>query len=143
MDDATPVDLGVQLDAIYRAEAGRVLAALIRLLGSFDVAEDAMHDAFRAAAERWSKEGIPRNPRAWLVSTARFKAIDSIRRQARLDEAEERVAENLHGSGGYAPEGDDEVPDDRLRLIFTCCHPALPPESRTALTLRELCGLTT
>jgi len=142
MDDATPVDLGAQLDAIYRAEAGRVLATLIGLLGNFDVAEDAMHDAFRAAAERWPKEGIPRHPRAWLVSTARFKAIDGFRRQAKLEAAQTCVAETLHGAPAL-PENDDDVPDERLRLIFTCCHPALPAESRAALTLRELCGLTT
>ncbi|WP_415909317.1 RNA polymerase sigma factor [Oleiharenicola sp. Vm1] len=142
MDDATPVDLGAQLDAIYRAEAGRVLATLIGLLGNFDVAEDAMHDAFRAAAERWPKEGIPRHPRAWLVSTARFKAIDGFRRQAKLEAAQARVAETLHGAPAL-PENDGDVPDERLRLIFTCCHPALPAESRAALTLRELCGLTT
>ncbi len=142
MDDATPVDLRVQLDAIYRAEAGRVLATLIGLLGSFEVAEDATHDAFRAAAERWPKEGIPRHPRAWLVSTARFKAIDGFRRQAKLEAAQARVAETVHGAPAL-PENDDDVPDERLRLIFTCCHPALPAEARAALTLRELCGLTT
>lgn len=121
-----------------------MLATLIGLLGSFEVAEDAMHEAFRAAAERWPKEGLPRNPRAWLVSTARFKAIDAFRRQAKLEASPERVAETVHGARAASlPELDDEMPDDRLRLIFTCCHPALPPEARTALTLRELCGLTT
>lgn len=121
-----------------------MLATLIGLLGSFEVAEDAMHEAFRAAAERWPREGIPRHPRAWLVSTARFKAIDAFRREAKLDASPERVAETVHGARSASlPELDDEMPDDRLRLIFTCCHPALPPEARTALTLRELCGLTT
>lgn len=144
MCDSTPVDLRAELDAIYRAEAGRVLATLVRLLGSLDVAEDAMHDAFRAAAQRWAEEGVPRNPRAWLVSTARFKAIDAFRRQAKLEASHERVAENLHSAPAPAsPESDDEVSDDRLRLIFMCCHPALPAEARAALTLRELCGLTT
>ncbi len=143
MSDTTPVDLRVPLDAIYRAEAGRVLATLIGLLGSFEVAEDAMHDAFRAAAERWPAEGVPRHPRAWLVSTARFKAIDALRRQTRLDATRGEVAATLHQDETMAPTTNDDVPDDRLRLIFTCCHPALPPEARTALTLRELCGLTT
>lgn len=143
MCDSTPVDFRVQLDAVYRAEAGRVRATLIRLLGSFEAAEDAMHEAFRAAAQRWPEEGIPRHPRAWLVSTARFKAIDAFRRQARLEASRERVAETLHGAAGDAPPCDGEVPDDQLRLIFTCCHPALAPEARAALTLRELCGLTT
>lgn len=143
MSDPTPADVRVQLDAVYRAEAGRVLATLVRMLGSFDLAEDAMHDAFRAAAERWPVEGFPRNPRAWLVSTARFKAIDALRRDSRLDAAQVPVAEALHSVTAIAPQSDEDVPDERLRLIFTCCHPAIPPEARTALTLRELCGLTT
>lgn len=121
-----------------------MLATLIGLLGSFEVAEDAMQDAFRAAAERWPVGGVPRHPRAWLVSTARFKAIDALRRRAKLEASQDRVAETLHGAPAAAlSELDDELPDDRLRLIFTCCHPVLPPEARTALTLRELCGLTT
>lgn len=144
MCDTPPVDFRVQLDAVYRTEAGRVRATLIRLLGNFEVAEDALHDAFRAAAERWPVEGLPRNPRGWLVSTARFKAIDAFRRQAKLTASRGAVAESLHGAEGTTwPELDEDVPDDRLRLIFTCCHPAIAPEARAALTLRELCGLTT
>lgn len=135
-------DLRSDLDAIYRAEAGRILATLVRLLGDFDAAEDAMHDAFGTALQRWAVEGRPANPRAWLISTARFKAIDARRRRGRLDAAQDRIAETLHGHGHTAVP-DDELPDDRLRLIFTCCHPALPAEARAALTLREVCGLTT
>ncbi len=130
------------LDAIYRAESGYILATLIRLLGDFDLAEDAMHDAFAAALERWPQDGVPANPRAWLVSTGRFKAIDALRRRARFDAAQEKIAAQLEA--GDAATGDDgSVEDDRLRLIFTCCHPALAPEARVALTLREVCGLTT
>ncbi len=130
------------LDAVYRAESGRILATLIRLLGDFDLAEDAMHDAFAAALERWPQQGIPENSRAWLVSTGRFKAIDALRRQARFDASHEKIAEEL-GSGEVVDRADESVEDDRLRLIFTCCHPALAPEGRVALTLREVCGLTT
>lgn len=133
-----------RLDAIYRAESGRILATLIRLLGDFDLAEDAMHDAFAAALERWPKDGVPANPRAWLVSTGRFKAIDMLRRRARFDAAQGTIEEQLDTESGDAAVGADEsVADDRLRLIFTCCHPALAPEARVALTLREVCGLTT
>jgi RNA polymerase sigma-70 factor (ECF subfamily) len=129
------------VDAVYRAESRRILATLIRLLGDFDVAEDALHDAFRAALEQWPKEGVPTNPRAWLVSTGRFKAIDAVRRRARFD-VSPTVPEPEET--GAADKWDDEsVEDDRLRLIFTCCHPALAPEARVALTLREVCGLTT
>jgi RNA polymerase sigma-70 factor (ECF subfamily) len=132
------------LDAIYRAESGRILATLIRLLGDFDLAEDAVHDAFAAALERWPQDGVPANPRAWLVSTGRFKAIDALRRRARFDASQEKIAEQLETGAGNAAVGADEgVEDDRLRLIFTCCHPALAPEGRVALTLREVCGLTT
>jgi RNA polymerase sigma-70 factor (ECF subfamily) len=132
------------LDAIYRAESGRILATLIRLLGDFDLAEDAVHDAFAAALERWPQDGVPANPRAWLVSTGRFKAIDALRRRARFDAAQEKIAEQLEAEPGDAAAGADAgVEDDRLRLIFTCCHPALAPEARVALTLREVCGLTT
>ncbi|HWL15687.1 MAG TPA: sigma-70 family RNA polymerase sigma factor, partial [Opitutus sp.] len=136
-------DLRAQLDAIYRAESGRILATLIRLLGDFERAEDAMHDAFNAALRRWPTEGVPRNPRAWLISAGRFTAIDAIRRRARFDVAQADIAETLHGGQPAGPAGDDELPDDRLRLIFICCHPALPAEARAALTLREVCGLTT
>jgi len=132
------------LDSIYRAESGYILATLIRLLGDFDLAEDAMHDAFAAALERWPQVGVPANPRAWLVSTGRFKAIDALRRRARFDAAQEKIVAQLEPESGAAATGDDgNVEDDRLRLIFTCCHPALAPEARVALTLREVCGLTT
>jgi RNA polymerase sigma-70 factor (ECF subfamily) len=133
-----------QVDAIYRAESRRILATLIRLLGDFELAEDALHDAFTAALERWPKDGVPANPRVWLISTGRFKAIDAIRRRARFNSAEEDLIERLEAEPGDAPTMDDEqIEDDRLRLIFTCCHPALAPEARVALTLREVCGLTT
>src|SRR6187402_135180 len=132
------------LDSIYRAESGRILATLIRLLGDFDLAEDAVHDAFAAALERWPQDGVPENPRAWMVSTGRFKAIDALRRRARFDASQERIAEQLENASGDGSAGTDEsVSDDSLRLIFTCCHPALAPEARVALTLREVCGLTT
>jgi RNA polymerase sigma-70 factor (ECF subfamily) len=132
------------VDVVYRSESRQILATLIRLLGDFDLAEDALHDAFTAALERWPKDGMPANPRAWLVSTGRFKAIDAIRRRARFDASQEAIAEQLEATSSDPAGGDDEsVEDDRLRLIFTCCHPALPPEARVALTLREVCGLTT
>ena len=132
------------LDSVYRAESGRILATLIRLLGDFDLAEDAVHDAFVAALERWPKDGVPANPRAWLVSTGRFKAIDALRRRARFDASHEKIAEQLETQSNEAAGLDDEsMEDDQLRLIFTCCHPALAPEARVALTLREVCGLTT
>ncbi|HEU5071009.1 MAG TPA: RNA polymerase sigma factor [Verrucomicrobiae bacterium] len=132
------------LDSLYRAEFGRILATLIRLLGDFDLAEDAVQDAFTAALERWPHDGVPANPRAWLISTGRFKAIDALRRRARFDAAQEAIAEQLEpGTGDAALETDDGIKDDQLRLIFTCCHPALAPEARVALTLREVCGLTT
>jgi RNA polymerase sigma-70 factor, ECF subfamily len=132
------------VDAIYRAESRRVLATLIRLLGDFDLAEEALHDAFTAAVERWPRDGVPANPRAWLVSTGRFKAIDGIRRRARFDASLAVIAEQLDaGTSAAAGHDDEAVEDDRLRLIFTCCHPALPPDAQIALTLREVCGLTT
>lgn len=132
------------LDSVYREESGRILATLIRLLGDFDLAEEAMQDAFAAALERWPKDGAPGNPRAWLISTGRFQAIDTLRRRARFDASQEKIAEQLHTQSTTGMESDDEsLGDDRLRLIFTCCHPALAPEARVALTLREVCGLTT
>ena len=132
------------VDAIYRSESRRILATLIRLLGDFELAEDALHDAFTAALERWPREGVPANPRAWLVSTGRFKAVDVIRRRTRFDASQAALAKPLDAGTSDAPVSDDEsVEDDRLRLIFTCCHPALQPDARVALTLREVCGLTT
>jgi len=131
------------VDAVYRAESRRVLATLIRLLGDFDLAEEALHDAFRAALEQWPRDGVPDNPRAWLVSAGRFRAIDGIRRRARFDSLEDH-ADQIEAIADEAPATDGEsLEDDRLRLIFTCCHPALPPDAQVALTLREVCGLTT
>jgi RNA polymerase sigma-70 factor (ECF subfamily) len=132
------------VDAVYRSESRQVLATLIRLLGDFDAAEEALHDAFRAALEQWPNDGVPANPRAWLVSTGRFKAIDAMRRRARLDASQAALTERLNADSSDGVGWDDEgVEDDRLRLIFTCCHPALAPDARVALTLREVCGLTT
>jgi RNA polymerase sigma-70 factor (ECF subfamily) len=126
---------------IYRTESRRIFATLVRLLGDFDLAEEALHDAFRAALEQWPREGVPGNPRAWLVSAGRFKAIDGIRRQRRFDALDDEAAEAIPDeSEELDPEG---IEDDRLRLIFTCCHPALAPDAQVALTLREVCGLTT
>jgi RNA polymerase sigma-70 factor (ECF subfamily) len=143
MTAPSPVDIRSQLDTLYRAEAGRILATLIRLLGDFDVAEDAMHDAFNAALQRWPLEGIPANPRPWLISAARFKAIDGFRRRARFDAAQETIVDTLHGAESAPAPAADELPDDPLKLIFTCCHPVLAPDVSAALTLREVCGLTT
>lgn len=132
------------LDNVYRTESRQVLATLIRLLSDFDLAEDAMHDAFRVALEQWERDGVPTNPRAWLVSTGRFKAIDQLRRRAQSEIPLEPLAEQLAASPSSEPESDTaEVEDDRLRLIFTCCHPALSPDARVALTLREVCDLAT
>jgi len=132
------------VESAFRAESRRVLATLIRLLGDFDLAEEAMQEAFAVAAERWPTEGVPANPRAWLVSTGRFKAMDTLRRRARFDASLAAIAERLGDGVTPPPEVDDDsVEDDRLRLIFTCCHPALPPDGQVALTLREVCGLTT
>ncbi len=132
------------VDAVYRSDSRRVLATLIRLLGDFDLAEEALHDAFTAAMERWPRDGVPAKPRAWLVSAGRFKAIDGIRRRARFDASLVELANQLDADTPDAAGWDDEgVADDRLRLIFTCCHPALPPDAQVALTLREVCGLTT
>jgi RNA polymerase sigma-70 factor (ECF subfamily) len=132
------------VSAVYESDSRRVLATLIRLLGDFDAAEEAMHDAFRAALEQWPREGVPGNPRAWLVSTGRFKAIDSMRRRKRfeaLDDVGEAADIAVTDTAAWADE--ESVEDDRLRLIFTCCHPALAPDAQVALTLREVCGLTT
>ena len=141
--DAQEIARGA-VDAIYRAESRRVFATLIRLLGDFDLAEEALHEAFRAALEQWPRDGVPANPRAWLVSAGRFKAIDGIRRHARFDSMED-VAEQVDAvidESAVAPDR-DPIEDDRLRLIFTCCHPSLAPDAQVALTLREVCGLTT
>jgi RNA polymerase sigma-70 factor, ECF subfamily len=132
------------VEQIFRTESRRVLATLIRLLGDFDLAEEALQDAFAAAVERWPAEGVPSNPRAWLISVGRFKAIDTLRRRGRFDASLATIAERLGDGVTRAQEVDDDgVDDDRLRLIFTCCHPALPPDAQIALTLREVCGLTT
>ena len=132
------------VEAVYRSDSRRVLATLIRLLGDFDLAEEALHEAFTAAVEQWPRDGVPANPRAWLVSAGRFKAIDAIRRRARFDGTQQELARRLELETGDPPAGDAEsVEDDRLRLMFTCCHPALPPDAQVALTLREVCGLTT
>lgn len=131
------------VDAVYRSDSRRILATLIRLLGDFDLAEEAMHDAFAAAVAQWRLDGVPKNPAAWLISAGRFKAIDGMRRRARFDKSLGEIATRLAAAGDTAGWETESVEDDRLRLIFTCCHPALPPEARIALTLREVCGLTT
>ncbi len=141
MDSARSDDARKAVDAAYRAESRRVFATLVRLLGDFDVAEEALHDAFRAALEQWPVEGVPANPRAWLVSTGRFKAIDGIRRRARFESVED--FESFAGEIPAEEAAREEIEDDRLRLIFTCCHPALAPDAQVALTLREVCGLRT
>src|SRR5882762_9474272 len=138
------------LDSLYRVDSGRILATLIRLLGDFDLAEEAMHEAFAAALSLWPKSGVPANPRPWLISTARFKAIDTLRRRARFDASQDELVQYLEAQSSSAERSKEEdsleehgLEDDRLRLIFTCCHPSLEPEARVALTLREVCGLTT
>lgn len=131
------------VEAVYRSESRRVFATLIRLLGDFDLAEEALHEAFVSAVEKWPREGVPENPRAWLVSAGRFKAIDVIRRRARFDASLGDVASRLDADAKTAEPDEEGIEDDRLRLIFTCCHPALSAEARAALTLREVCGLTT
>ena len=144
MSDAPDDDLRRRVDAVYRTESRRVLATLIRLLGDFDRAEEAMHDAFGIALDRWARDGMPVNPRAWLISTARFRAIDVQRRAARLEASGRDVAEQIHPQRDESDAANDvDVADDQLRLIFTCCHPALARDAQIALTLREVCGLTT
>ena len=144
MDEDTSEQVREQVDTIYRTESRRIFATLVRLLGDFDLAEDALQDAFRIAMEQWPRDGVPANPRAWLVSTGRFKAIDTLRRRARfgpsLDELTEQFAPSTHNAIGQDYE---DIEDDRLRLIFTCCHPALTQDARVALILREVCGLAT
>ncbi|HKR58603.1 MAG TPA: RNA polymerase sigma factor [Pyrinomonadaceae bacterium] len=146
-----PIDEQIRetLDSLYRVDSGRILATLIRLLGDFDLAEEAMHEAFATALSVWPNSGVPCNPRPWLISTARFKAIDTLRRRARFDASQDELARHLEAQLSSAEKSNEEdsledaFEDDRLRLIFTCCHPLLPPEARIALTLREVCGLTT
>ena len=136
--------VAAQVESIYRSDSRRVLATLIRLLGDFNLAEEALHDAFAAAVEQWGSEGVPANPRAWLVSTGRFKAIDKIRRRARFDASLVELANELDEAYEDSALADEKgVEDDQLRLVFTCCHPALAPDAQVALTLREICGLTT
>ena len=148
MSAPVPEQLSKTIETLYRSESGRVLATLVGLLGDLDLAEEAMHEAFAAALESWPQTGIPDNPRPWLISTARFKAIDVMRRRARFDGAQKDLVAHMESRTNDAPLGvekmdDEEIEDDRLRLIFTCCHPALPPDGQVALTLREICGLTT
>jgi RNA polymerase sigma-70 factor (ECF subfamily) len=133
------------LDSLYRTDSGRILATLIRLLGDFDLAEEAMHEAFAAALSVWPTSGAPDNPRPWLISTGRFKAIDTLRRRARFDASQDELVRYIEARSSSAERSDEEdsLEDDRLRLIFTCCHPSLAPEAHVALTLREVCGLTT
>ena len=142
-EDAAETARGV-VDTTYRTDSRRVLATLIRLLGDFDLAEEALHDAFAAAIEHWPRDGVPAHPRAWLVSTGRFKAIDALRRRARFDASLADIAARLEADTADEPQRDEDgIEDDRLRLVFTCCHPALPPDAQVALTLRDVCGLTT
>src|SRR5690348_6501401 len=143
MPPTVPEQLSTTLETIYRSESGRVLATLVRLLGDLDLAEEVMHEAFAAALQSWPRTGIPDNPRPWLISTARNKAIDGMRRRARFDRAQRDLVACAEARINEAPLDEEEIEDDRLRLIFTCCHPALPPEGQVALTLREICGLTT
>ena len=140
MNQEAPTQTQEMVGAVYRTESRRVFATLVRLLGDFDAAEEALHEAFRAALEQWPRDGVPANPRAWLVSAGRFKAIDAIRRDARVDALDDDAAANIPAAEAPETEG---IEDDRLRLMFTCCHPALHPDAQVALTLREVCGLTT
>lgn len=142
LSGSTP-DVRETIDSVYRADSRRVFATLVRVLGDFDLAEEALHDAFASAVKQWPEEGIPDNPRAWLVSAGRFKAIDTIRRRVRFDASLAEIANQLDTSSRTAPPDRDDIEDDRLRLIFTCCHPAIAPEAQVALTLREVCELTT
>jgi RNA polymerase sigma-70 factor (ECF subfamily) len=149
MPELSTEQIREMLDSLYRVDSRRILATLIRLLGDFDLAEEAMHEAFAAALDTWPA-GVPDNPRPWLISTARFKAIDNLRRRARFDASQDELVRYLEAQSNSAEKSSDEVSleddgleDDRLRLIFTCCHPSLAPEARVALTLREVCGLTT
>ena len=142
MPPNAPEDLSRIIETLYRSESGRILATLVRLVGDLDLAEDVMHEAFAAALETWPQTGLPDKPRPWLISAGRFKAIDVMRRRVRFDAAQSDIALQLEARVDEAPQ-EEELEDDRLRLIFTCCHPALPSEGQVALTLREVCGLTT
>ncbi len=150
MSERSTAQIRELLDSLYRVDSGRILATLIRLLGDFDLAEEAMHEAFAAALSLWPRSGVPGNPRPWLISTARFKAIDTLRRRARFDASQSELVRYLEAQSSSAERfneedslEEDRLEDDRLRLIFTCCHPSLAPEAHVALTLREVCGLTT
>jgi RNA polymerase sigma-70 factor (ECF subfamily) len=152
MSERSPDQIRELLDSLYRVDSGRILATLIRLLGDFDLAEEAMHEAFAAALSLWPKSGVPGSPRPWLISTARFKAIDTLRRRARFDASQDELARYLEeqwSAAEWSNKNEEDrleelgLEDDRLRLIFICCHPSLAPEARVALTLREVCGLTT
>jgi len=142
MEEDVAAHVRDKVDAIYRSESRRVLATLIRLLGDFDLAEEGLHDAFTAAVEQWGEKGIPANPRTWLISTGRFKAIDRLRRREKFESADSAILDRLLATEMHE-QSEEGVEDDRLRLIFTCCHPALSPDAQIALTLREVCGLTT
>src|SRR5204863_9556810 len=149
MSESSSEQIRELLDSLYHVESRRILATLIRLLGDFDLAEEAMHEAFAAALSVWPQNGVPGNPRPWLISTARFKAIDTLRRRSRFDASQDELVRYLEAQSSSAEKSnedeslEDAYEDDRLRLIFTCCHPALAPEAQVALTLREVCGLTT
>ena len=143
MDGTSPEQVRQVVEGVYRSESRRVLATLIRLLGDFDLAEEALHEAFAAAVEQWARDGVPANPRAWLVSAGRFRAVDALRRRERFDASLAELANRLDEVANANAAKDEELEDDRLRLIFTCCHPALAPGVQVALTLREVCGLTT
>jgi len=143
MPPPEPEQIRKTIETLYRSESGRVLATLVRLLGDLDLAEESMHEAFAVALESWTQAGIPDKPRPWLISTARFKAIDAMRRRARFDGVERDLVAHMESRVSDAPVEDEDIEDDRLRLIFTCCHPALALEVQIALTLREVCGLTT
>ena len=143
MPESPLEQLRESIELLYRADSGRILATLIRLLGDFDLAEESMHEAFAEALGLWHKTGFPANPRPWLISTARFKAIDNMRRRARFDASQQDLIRHIEAQAAQEPLQDEGIEDDRLRLIFTCCCPCIPPEAHVALTLREVCGLTT
>ena len=145
MPAAAITQVRAEIDALYRKDSRRIFATLIRLLGDFERAEEALHDAFRTAMEKWPTEGLPQNPVAWLISAGRFKSIDTQRRDKRFEHLEDRpdVAESLSDGSTALDEREELLEDDRLRLVFTCCHPALSPDAQVALRLREVCVLST